>query len=73
MTTIYDEVLKMNSFELYHQRPNEEYYSIPLNFDELNNILNLLHQQKNYQTLKNVLLYLKEEYNLDFSDSYVIE
>lgn len=66
MTDLYSEILKMTPSDL-HQ---EEYYSIPLNSNQLTDVLNLLAENGESVILADICTFLKEEYDVNYVPFY---
>jgi hypothetical protein len=66
MVDLYSEILKMTPSDL-HQ---EEYYSIPLTFTQLTDVLDLLAENGETVILSDICTFLKEEYDINYVPFY---
>jgi hypothetical protein len=66
MNDIYSEILKMNPSDLNQ----EEYYQIPLTKAQLNNTLDLLYESNQLDTLRDLLIFIDEEYDINYFTFY---
>lgn len=66
MSNLYSEILKMQAQDLY----GEEYYSIPLTFRQLTDIMDLIAENGDSVLLSDIRNYLREEYEIDYIPFY---
>lgn len=62
MSNLYSEILKIPIQDLYQ----EEYYSIPLTYNQLTLVMNLLEESGESVILSDIRTYLREKYEIPF-------
>lgn len=59
---LYSEILKMPSSELYQ----EEIYSIPLTYNQLTDVMDLISEHGDFELLNTIRSFIKDEYKIDY-------
>lgn len=59
---LYSEILKMSPSELYQ----EEIYSIPLTYNQLTDLMDLISEHGDFELLNTIRSFVKDEYKIDY-------